>query len=867
MRIQYNGKSKILIRLTELVNQKADAEDMEQTAADLQKEIDEKADKSAIPTVGDGVLSVQRNGKSVGTFSANAAGNASINIPVPEKVSELENDAGYGTYTKPTTGIPKSDLASGVQASLGKADTALQKHQDISGKLDKTGDASNTTVAFSAASARENVKTGEKLSVIIGKIAKWFADLKTVAFTGSYNDLANKPTIPDISGKQDKLTAGTNITISGNTISAKDTTYTSKSAVSGGTDVSLVTTGEKAIWNAKTSNVGTITGIKMNGASKGTSGVVDLGTVITAHQDISGKQDKSTAVTHTANTAVGSMAKPVYIAADGKATPITHSVNSDVPSNAKFTDTVYTHPTTAGNKHIPAGGSSGQILRWSADGTAAWGADNNTTYNDATQSTHGLMTAADKKKLDGMDLTKYLPLSGGVMTGAIDTVTNGVDITVSPNRSNNSNPTLVAGGSYEAPGIATNTLKSYKSLIGTYQNTKTGTWFNMISVRHRNGYGDGVNYGMYLYSGLTYGGDLIWNKQTAINTWQGERTLLDSVNYTSYALAKDGTAKKAELLSSGQMRTVYCHNDDSTFSNGHVWFKIGTAILSGGYDTCTTTFLGICGYGKHALYTARIRLTSAGNAVESISFLESGRTGGMLTGLFRIVAINGKENVTFELWAKGASRWEGTRVVILNEMRLDGSNRSNIWTLTSRGNADAKTAPTSGNMFVDSSDSSICATATNASNSTTWHGLIDDTQTKNSADSWLLVKTGNKIQHRLSHELVVKEATTLTDSGWIDTTRDTTVTVTSTVKCRKYGQLVEVRGEVTFNSTYGSPTVCTLPAGYRPAEVVQACGITPNGKQYMIKADTSGVISFGSDSGSTFVKGTTYRVDLTYLLG
>lgn len=34
---------------------------------------------------------------------------------------------------------------------------------------------------------------------------------------------------------------------------------------------------------------GTITGIKMNGASKGTSGVVDLGTVITSHQDVSGK--------------------------------------------------------------------------------------------------------------------------------------------------------------------------------------------------------------------------------------------------------------------------------------------------------------------------------------------------------------------------------------------------------------------------------------------------------------------------------------------------------------------------------------------------------------------------------------------------
>ena len=35
-------------------------------------------------------------------------------------------------YVKPATGIAKSDLEAGVQASLGKADTALQSHQDIS---------------------------------------------------------------------------------------------------------------------------------------------------------------------------------------------------------------------------------------------------------------------------------------------------------------------------------------------------------------------------------------------------------------------------------------------------------------------------------------------------------------------------------------------------------------------------------------------------------------------------------------------------------------------------------------------------------------------------------------------------------------
>ena len=41
-------------------------------------------------------------------------------------------------------------------------------------------------------------------------------------------------------------------------------------------------------------------------------------------------------------------------------------------------DTVYTHPTTSGNKHIPSGGSSGQFLGWDSDGTAKWVANPNT---------------------------------------------------------------------------------------------------------------------------------------------------------------------------------------------------------------------------------------------------------------------------------------------------------------------------------------------------------------------------------------------------------------------------------------------------------------------------------------------------------
>lgn len=62
----------------------------------------------------------------------------------------------------------------------------------------------------------------------------------------------------------------------------------------------------------------------------------------------------------------------------------------------------YVHPTTSGNKHIPAGGAEGQILRWKEDGTATWGADKDTTYSNATTSAAGLMSAADKAKLDGV---------------------------------------------------------------------------------------------------------------------------------------------------------------------------------------------------------------------------------------------------------------------------------------------------------------------------------------------------------------------------------------------------------------------------------------------------------------------------------
>ena len=52
------------------------------------------------------------------------------------------------------------------------------------------------TPTFPQAATRTNISSGEKLSVLFGKVKKWFADLKAVAFSGSYNDLSDKPEIP-----------------------------------------------------------------------------------------------------------------------------------------------------------------------------------------------------------------------------------------------------------------------------------------------------------------------------------------------------------------------------------------------------------------------------------------------------------------------------------------------------------------------------------------------------------------------------------------------------------------------------------------------------------------------------------------------
>ena len=89
-------------------------------------------------------------------------------------------DVKVTTDATPTQGSANPVQSGGVYSALAN-------------KLDKTGDGSNVTVAFTAATARANIATGEKLSVLFGKIAKWFSDLGSLAFksTVAKSDLAS----------------------------------------------------------------------------------------------------------------------------------------------------------------------------------------------------------------------------------------------------------------------------------------------------------------------------------------------------------------------------------------------------------------------------------------------------------------------------------------------------------------------------------------------------------------------------------------------------------------------------------------------------------------------------------------------------
>ena len=190
-----------------------------------------------------GVLSWTNNGGLTNPSPINIKG------PKGDDAVITESDvAGWG-FTKNTGTITEIKMNGTSKGTSGVVDlgTVLTAHQDISGLMPKSGGAFTGTVTFNkqinlgqgdanclylGSDGRLNGPENRTLFGLVGGATTFGHQAYSLRFRGSatrpqyttdgsnYKDLALKSDVPDISGKQDKLTAGSNISISGNTISA-----------------------------------------------------------------------------------------------------------------------------------------------------------------------------------------------------------------------------------------------------------------------------------------------------------------------------------------------------------------------------------------------------------------------------------------------------------------------------------------------------------------------------------------------------------------------------------------------------------------------------------------------------------------------
>ena len=132
-----------------------------------------------------------------------SVGNNAIQIRIVDDTKTLvtfntncycENSVEFGDAAEEK----EQTLIEQLLASQGKIQTGLNNEVEErkrqaknleDNKLDKTGDASNTTIDFTENLNRENIVTGENARTMFGKIAKWFSDIREAAFAKVANDL------------------------------------------------------------------------------------------------------------------------------------------------------------------------------------------------------------------------------------------------------------------------------------------------------------------------------------------------------------------------------------------------------------------------------------------------------------------------------------------------------------------------------------------------------------------------------------------------------------------------------------------------------------------------------------------------------
>ena len=167
---------------TRTINGKGLNSDVVLTAAD----VNALPASTVIPTVNDATLTIQKNGTTVATFTANSAQNATADISVPTKVSDLTNDLNF---------VEETDLAdvafSGAYADITGTPYIPTKTSDLTNNSDFVSDANYVHTDNNFTTALKDKLNGVATGAEVNVQSDWdITDTSSDAF------IKNKPAIP-----------------------------------------------------------------------------------------------------------------------------------------------------------------------------------------------------------------------------------------------------------------------------------------------------------------------------------------------------------------------------------------------------------------------------------------------------------------------------------------------------------------------------------------------------------------------------------------------------------------------------------------------------------------------------------------------
>lgn len=441
-----------------------------------------------------------------------------------------------------------------------------------------------------------------------------------------------------------------------------------------------------------------------------------------------------------------------------------------IKTNPQYTSLLYVDYTYDGSTEVRYDNTV-FVVKMPVEATRFIGAN-------ATAEQQGLMAPEDKEKLDSFDPSAW-----------------------------------VVGGSMEISGAMTANLPDKQSFVGSYKNTANGAWYDVISIRHRNGYDDGNQYGMSIYSALTSAGDLMWNKQISADKWQGVRTLLDSTNYSSYAAKSSHThemiVNNSKLIGG---------------SNGAAqWYRLGTLTSFENFSTAVISVWSGNGANGDASQNSwfEIHIKDGWQSTQSATKACGVTVYRTRCGTVKVKVIPTAHN-TFTVWVYLPwPYWNGNYAV---------NGRYKTWT-------------------TDSTHQTAEPEGTGADTAYYDQAFLTSTVAKST------------------------EATVLTETAWTDVPTDgADSTSERELKYLVMGNTVYVQGYLKFSVGNNNPKCGTLPSGARPNDTLYFTGWDPASGvpiAYLIVVNEAGIIMLLNPTATAywFKSGRAYRFNFSYHIG